>query len=159
MPRAAWAPIICGGEFQCVGRTIFIKFKMLLFSLYINNFNLDFQNFDFFNQVLVLVLDSLVQIKAFKAISLKLDPYNFSDWCKAIQRGANAVNIRIPILAATDSRDWEQSSRLQPFKAHFFYGGYKSARGLISRKNNNHIFSFTKYHYFALKFHISVFTI
>ena len=26
-----WAPNICGEEFQCVGRTIFIKSKMILF--------------------------------------------------------------------------------------------------------------------------------
>ena len=39
-----WAPNMRGEEFW----TIFIKSKMLLFFLYINNFNPDFQNFDFF---------------------------------------------------------------------------------------------------------------
>jgi hypothetical protein len=44
---------ICGEEFQRVGRTIFIKNAS--FCLYINNFNPDFQNFDFFYQVIVLL--------------------------------------------------------------------------------------------------------
>ena len=50
-----WAPNIRGDEFQHVHRyrTMFIKSKKASFPLYINSLNPDFQNFDFFYQVIV----------------------------------------------------------------------------------------------------------
>ena len=38
---------ICGEELKCVGKTILLN-KKFSFCLYINDFNPDFQNFDFF---------------------------------------------------------------------------------------------------------------
>ena len=40
-----------------------------------------------------------------------------------IERGANAVGMRIPPPATIESGDWERSSRLQPYKPLFCMGG------------------------------------
>ena len=51
-----WGSNICGEKFQSVGKTIYIKSKNASFPPYINNFNLDFQNFDFFYNVILILL-------------------------------------------------------------------------------------------------------
>ena len=60
---------------------------------------------------------------------------NICFWTDTIKRGADAVGMIIPPPANTESGDQEISWRSQLFKVHIFMGGggYKAARGLISR--------------------------
>ena len=60
-------------------------------------------------------------------------PYNFLDWCN--RKGENAVGMIIPPPATTKSGYRGRRSRSKPYKANFFMGGggYKAARGPISR--------------------------